>query len=72
MIDGYAAGHSFKEGACETCGMRFFDIQHVTVADIGTMGIAHSGQLTGHEVEQIQKLTKTLRQKILVSFGWRD
>lgn len=71
MIDGTAAGHTFKNGVCD-CGVRLADIQYVTKDDIGKTDIAHSGALQYYEVDQIQALVKKMSESINNAFGWRD
>ncbi len=71
MIDGRAAGHDFKFGVCD-CGKHLVDIQDVTSDDAGKPGIAHSGYVTLHEIQQIVVLANKMREKVNSSFGWRD
>jgi hypothetical protein len=71
MIDGSAAGHTFKNGACD-CGARLVDLQHMTETDVGKPGIAHAGTLTNLELAQIKELVAKMRSKVNVVFGWRD
>jgi hypothetical protein len=54
------AGHDFVETPdgrrCKNCGTRFVDIAGATVEDVKnkTLGLAHSGVLTDHELSQIR------------------
>lgn len=49
------AGHIFQEtedGRC-SCGKKFIDIAWAAETDVGKYDIAHSGQLTANELDQI-------------------
>jgi hypothetical protein len=71
MITGYAGGHNFKNGVCD-CGRALVDIQWVTKDDINKPHIAHSGNATALEIEQIRRLAENMRAKIDMIFGWQQ
>lgn len=52
----YVAGHRIRDldGRCEACGISVHDVMSAAVgAKPGDMGIACSGALNSHEVQQI-------------------
>jgi hypothetical protein len=52
------AGHTFQDTphgrVCAGCGKRWVDLACVTRADVGKPDIAHEGNLSGNEVDQIE------------------
>ena len=71
MIDGKAAGHTFKAGVCD-CGTRLVDLQYLTPEDVGKMNLAHAGSITTYEIAEIKDLVAKMHAQINNSFGWRD
>ena len=48
------AGHDFpNHGPC-TCGIRWLDIRNTRQTEVQQPNIAHTGNLTAHEYEQIE------------------
>lgn len=71
MIDGFAAGHSFKFGVC-ACGRKLVDLQDLTSADVNKPDISHAGNSTLYEIDQINALVLKMKEHVNVCFGWRD
>jgi len=62
------AGHTFAEThigrACTECWRRWVDIRNVTLADIGKPNIAHSGDATSYQIEQIMREAAAENERI--------
>lgn len=69
MMNGWIAGHSFKDGVCQTCQRHWVDIRNFGDANINQSGIAHTGVLTAREAMEIEVAREREDRSIEAAFG---
>jgi hypothetical protein len=71
MIDGKAGGHTFVNGLCD-CGRRLVDLRGLALeTDLNKPNIAHAGNATVYEINEINALIAKMDAVFTTVLGWK-